>query len=109
MITEGFFRRHVAALGNNREVALLDVAQEYILGHLRTEGWFDDLLVFKGGTALQSLSSAPPDDSRSTWISRFGQMTAQPPTLSSTPSPAWIFTASPCGSNGSAAMQASSR
>lgn len=53
MITEGFFRRHVQATGGNREVALLDVAQEYVLEYLRREGVFDDLLVFKGGTALR--------------------------------------------------------
>jgi predicted nucleotidyltransferase component of viral defense system len=53
MITEGFFRRHVQATGGNREVALLDVAQDYILEYLRREGAFDSLLVFKGGTALR--------------------------------------------------------
>lgn len=54
MISEGYFRRHVQAAGNNREVALLDVAQEYILEHLRREGLFDQqVIVFKGGTALR--------------------------------------------------------
>ncbi len=56
MITEGFFRRHIQATGGNREVALLDVAQEYILEYLRREGVFDDLLVFKGGTALRKFT-----------------------------------------------------
>src|SRR5260370_42569912 len=53
MITEGYLRRHTAAYGGNREVALLDVAQEYVLEYLRREGVFDDLLIFKGGTALR--------------------------------------------------------
>lgn len=53
MITEGFFRRHTQAYGGNREIALLDVAQEYVLEYLRREGAFDGLLVFKGGTALR--------------------------------------------------------
>lgn len=53
MITEGYLRRHTAAYGGNREIALLDVAQEYVLEHLRREGVFDEILVFKGGTALR--------------------------------------------------------
>lgn len=53
MINEGFFRRHTQAYGGNREIALLDVAQEYVLEYLRREGAFDGLLVFKGGTALR--------------------------------------------------------
>ncbi len=53
MIGEGFFRRHVQVAGGNREVALLDVAQEYLLEYLRREGMFEGLLVFKGGTALR--------------------------------------------------------
>ncbi len=53
MITEGYLRRHMAAYRSNREIALLDVAQEYVLEYLRREGAFDDLIVFKGGTALR--------------------------------------------------------
>jgi hypothetical protein len=53
MISEGFFRRHMQALGGNRDVVLLDVAQEYALEHLRRQGLFDQTLVFKGGTALR--------------------------------------------------------
>ncbi len=30
MIAEGYLRRHTAAYGGNREIALLDVAQEYV-------------------------------------------------------------------------------
>lgn len=53
MISEGYFRRHQQALGGDRDVVLLDVAQEYVLEHLRREGLFDRTLVFKGGTALR--------------------------------------------------------
>lgn len=53
MITEALFRRHVHAHGGDREVVLLDVAQEYILEHMRREGLFDGVVVFKGGTALR--------------------------------------------------------
>jgi predicted nucleotidyltransferase component of viral defense system len=53
MITEAYMRRHTGALGKNREIALLDVAQEYVLEHLRREGAFENLLIFKGGTALR--------------------------------------------------------
>jgi len=34
-------------------VALLDVAQDYVLEYMRREGLFEDTLVFKGGTALR--------------------------------------------------------
>lgn len=44
MITEGYLRRHIAAYGGNREIALLDVAQDYILEYLRHEELFDDIL-----------------------------------------------------------------
>jgi uncharacterized protein len=53
MITAAFFQRHVHACAGDREVALLDVAEEYVLEHLRREGLFDATLVFKGGTALR--------------------------------------------------------
>ena len=54
MITEGYFRRHTQACGGDREVALLDVAQEYILEHVRRDGLFDEeIVVFKGGAALR--------------------------------------------------------
>jgi predicted nucleotidyltransferase component of viral defense system len=53
MITEAFFRRHAHAQGGNRELAMIDVAQEYILEHLRREGVFAEAIVFKGGTALR--------------------------------------------------------
>lgn len=53
MISLGYFRRHAQATGASADVALLDVAQEYVLEHLRREGFFDETLVFKGGTALR--------------------------------------------------------
>ena len=53
MMTEVAFRRYAHAAGTTRDVALLDVAQDYVLEHMRREGLFEDLLVFKGGTALR--------------------------------------------------------
>lgn len=53
MISLGYFRRHAQTTGASADVALLDVAQEYVLEHLRREGFFDGTLVFKGGTALR--------------------------------------------------------
>ncbi|MGH9897141.1 MAG: nucleotidyl transferase AbiEii/AbiGii toxin family protein [bacterium] len=53
MITEAFFRRHAHAQGGNRELALIDIAQEYVLERLRREGVFAEAIVFKGGTALR--------------------------------------------------------
>ena len=53
MITLGYFRRHRQQLHGDEDVVLLDVAQEYVLEHLRREGLFDGTLVFKGGTALR--------------------------------------------------------
>lgn len=53
MITLGYLRRHQQALRGPEDVVLLDVAQEYVLEHLRREGLFDATLVFKGGTALR--------------------------------------------------------
>ncbi|MBI3972326.1 MAG: nucleotidyl transferase AbiEii/AbiGii toxin family protein [Chloroflexi bacterium] len=53
MISEGYFRRHQQVLGGDRDVVLLDIAQEYVLEHLRRQGLFEETLVFKGGTALR--------------------------------------------------------
>ena len=53
MISEAYLRRHASTYHIDREVALLDVAQEYVLEYQRREGAFDDLIVFKGGTALR--------------------------------------------------------
>ncbi len=59
MITEGYLRRHLHAYNTNREIALLDVAQEYILEFMRRQGFFDGILVFKGGTALRKFVFGP--------------------------------------------------
>jgi predicted nucleotidyltransferase component of viral defense system len=53
VITEGYLRRHIAATQATHDIALLDVAQEFILGYLEQQGYFDSTLVFKGGTALR--------------------------------------------------------
>lgn len=53
MLTAGWFQRHVHACGGRRDIALLDVAEEYVLEYLRREGLFDQMLAFKGGTALR--------------------------------------------------------
>ncbi len=53
MMTEVAFRRYAHATGAARDVALLDVAQDYVLEYMRREGLFEDTLVFKGGTALR--------------------------------------------------------
>jgi predicted nucleotidyltransferase component of viral defense system len=53
VLTAGWFQRHVQSCGGRRDIALLDVAEEYVLEYLRREGLFDQTLVFKGGTALR--------------------------------------------------------
>lgn len=55
-VTAGYVARHIprnASVG--REVALLDIAQDFLLAYFHGEGLFDGLLVFKGGTALRKL------------------------------------------------------
>lgn len=59
MISEGYLRRYVDSSKVNREIALLDVCQEYLLEHLRREGLFSGTLVFKGGTALRKYVFGP--------------------------------------------------
>lgn len=55
-VTAGYVARHVPRSGTvGREVALLDIAQDFLLTYLHREGLFDGLLVFKGGTALRKL------------------------------------------------------
>jgi uncharacterized protein len=54
-LTVGYVSRHVppqAKLG--RDVAVLDIAQDFLLAHLYESGVFD-LVAFKGGTALRKL------------------------------------------------------
>ncbi len=53
MMTEGAFRRYAHAAGANREIALLDVAQDYVLEYMRRSDLFEETLIFKGGTALR--------------------------------------------------------
>jgi uncharacterized protein len=53
VLTAGWFQRHVQACGGRRDIALLDVAEEYVLEYLRREGLFEQTLAFKGGTALR--------------------------------------------------------
>jgi len=53
-LTAGYVARHVppgSRLG--RDIAVLDIAQDFLLAHLHEAGFFPDLVVFKGGTALR--------------------------------------------------------
>jgi hypothetical protein len=55
-ITLGWIHRHLpprAAVGV--EIAVLDIAQDFLLAGLHSEGLFDNLLVFKGGTAIRKM------------------------------------------------------
>ncbi|WP_277207477.1 nucleotidyl transferase AbiEii/AbiGii toxin family protein [Isoptericola croceus] len=51
-ITPGLVARHTPPGPGGRSAALIDIAQDLLLGHLVEAGIFD-LLVFKGGTALR--------------------------------------------------------
>lgn len=53
MITEGYLARHYQGRRGGRDVALLDVAQDYALKLLLDAGLFELGLTFKGGTALR--------------------------------------------------------
>lgn len=54
-LTRGHVLRHVPpASATGTDVALLDIAQDFILTHLHDERFFD-IAVFKGGTALRKL------------------------------------------------------
>lgn len=53
MITEGYLARHSQGRRGGRDVALLDVAQDYALKLLFDAGLFELGLTFKGGTALR--------------------------------------------------------
>lgn len=53
-LTAGYVARHVpprSRLGT--DIAVLDIAQDFLLAHLEEAGLFSDLVVFKGGTALR--------------------------------------------------------
>src|SRR6476660_5532034 len=54
-LTPGYIARHVPPQSRlGREVAILDIAQDFLLTHLQDRGVFD-LVTFKGGTALRKL------------------------------------------------------
>lgn len=53
-LTPGYVARHVppgSRLG--LEIAILDIAQDFLLAHLAEAGFFSEIVVFKGGTALR--------------------------------------------------------
>lgn len=54
-LTSGLVARHAPGGKGGREAAIIDIAQDLLLAHLAREGMFDDLLVFKGGTALRKM------------------------------------------------------
>jgi len=81
-MTAAFFQRHVQACGGDREIALLDVAQDYVLEHLRREGLFAQTLAFKGGTALRKfvfggICMTPQKGALGSFTSRNNQATSQ--------------------------------
>ena len=54
-LTAGYVARHVPPKSRlGREVAILDIAQDFLLAHLEERGIFD-LVTFEGGTALRKL------------------------------------------------------
>ncbi len=54
-LTAGYVARHVPPQsGLGRDVAILDIAQDFLLAHLHERGVFG-LVTFKGGTALRKL------------------------------------------------------
>ena len=55
-LTPGYVARHVppgSRLG--LDIAVLDIAQDFLLSHLLEQGVLGDLVVFKGGTAIRKL------------------------------------------------------
>jgi predicted nucleotidyltransferase component of viral defense system len=55
-LTQGYVHRHVPPNSQvDIDIALLDIAQDFILSHLHDAGYFDGLVVFKGRTALRKL------------------------------------------------------
>ena len=53
-ITRGHLARHVAQRAQvGTEYAILDIAQDFLLADLHQRGVLDELVVFKGGTALR--------------------------------------------------------
>lgn len=59
-LTPGYVARHVPpASGLGIDVAILDIAQDFLLAHLAEAGVFEELVVFKGGTALRKFFAGP--------------------------------------------------
>lgn len=55
-LTPGYVLRHVPPESNvGPDVAVIDIAQDFLLAHLHERGIFNHLVVFKGGTALRKL------------------------------------------------------
>jgi predicted nucleotidyltransferase component of viral defense system len=55
-LTPGYVARHVPAGSNiGLDIAVLDIAEDFLLAHLVELGIVGELLVFKGGTALRKL------------------------------------------------------
>lgn len=55
-LTVGYVHRHRPRQANvGIGVILLDIAQDFLLAHLKAEGLFRELVAFKGGTALRKL------------------------------------------------------
>ncbi len=53
MITEGYLAQHYGGRRSGRDIALLDVCQDYALKYLYDQGVFDFGAVLKGGTSLR--------------------------------------------------------
>lgn len=55
-LTPGYVQRHVPpGSGLGLDIAVLDIAQDFLLAHLEQTGVLGGLVVFKGGTALRKL------------------------------------------------------
>ena len=55
-LTPGYVARHLPrGSPAGTEIAVLDIAQDFLLAHLEERGVFGQLVVFKGGTALRKL------------------------------------------------------
>ena len=57
-LTPGYVARHVPPGSRiGIDVAVLDIAQDFLLTHLAERGVLGELTIFKGGTALRKDSS----------------------------------------------------
>ena len=55
-LTPGYVARHVPPASKiGIDVAVLDIAQDFLLAHLAERGVLGDFAIFKGGTALRKL------------------------------------------------------